>query len=357
MLGSSPARPSTPPTSTSPARCTWSSCAALTRTTRIKGIDLSGALAAPGVVGAYTGAEICASRWATPMPCAWAVPRTCAIPSTVPVAVEAITAWATRWQWSSRSPTSRPETRSRRSWPTTTRSLRSSTSRPRCRTKCWCIRKRHNTSYTWELVIGAEAVDAAFAAAADTVKERYIQQRLIPMARRQRCARRRLDLKPFGRRASAPRRSWHLDDGRGSCSGCPSTSCACGAGGGRRLRLQARRLTPGSLLRRGGLHRGCCSVGRGAHRERGGDHPGPRPDPGHRAGRRRRRRSPHRGAGRRFRDMVLISSSTPSASRSSVIMLVLRRAGGPACSGAGRVHDDDASHAYQVYARRRPTPS
>ena len=39
-----------------------------------------------------------------------------------------------------------------------------------------------NTSYTWELVVGAEAVDAAFANAAFTVKERYIQQRLIPMA-------------------------------------------------------------------------------------------------------------------------------------------------------------------------------
>ena len=39
-----------------------------------------------------------------------------------------------------------------------------------------------NKSYTWELKIGEEAVEAAFAAAAHTVKERYIQQRLIPMA-------------------------------------------------------------------------------------------------------------------------------------------------------------------------------
>jgi carbon-monoxide dehydrogenase large subunit len=41
-----------------------------------------------------------------------------------------------------------------------------------------------NTSYTWELKIGQEAVDAAFreGGAAFTVKERYIQQRLIPMA-------------------------------------------------------------------------------------------------------------------------------------------------------------------------------
>ena len=39
-----------------------------------------------------------------------------------------------------------------------------------------------NKTYTWELKIGEEAVNAAFAAAAHTVKERYIQQRLIPMA-------------------------------------------------------------------------------------------------------------------------------------------------------------------------------
>ncbi|MET1001883.1 MAG: molybdopterin cofactor-binding domain-containing protein [Acidimicrobiia bacterium] len=39
-----------------------------------------------------------------------------------------------------------------------------------------------NKSYTWELIPDAAAVDAAFASAAHTVKERYVQQRLIPMA-------------------------------------------------------------------------------------------------------------------------------------------------------------------------------
>ena len=39
-----------------------------------------------------------------------------------------------------------------------------------------------NTSYTWELVLGADAVERAFADAAFTVKERYVQQRLIAMA-------------------------------------------------------------------------------------------------------------------------------------------------------------------------------
>ena len=39
-----------------------------------------------------------------------------------------------------------------------------------------------NRSYTWALIPDPDAVDAAFASAAHTVKERYLQQRLIPMA-------------------------------------------------------------------------------------------------------------------------------------------------------------------------------
>ena len=39
-----------------------------------------------------------------------------------------------------------------------------------------------NSSYTWALIPDPDAVDRAFASAAHTVKERYLQQRLIPMA-------------------------------------------------------------------------------------------------------------------------------------------------------------------------------
>ena len=39
-----------------------------------------------------------------------------------------------------------------------------------------------NKSYTWELIPDPAASDAAFADAAHVVKERYVQQRLIPMA-------------------------------------------------------------------------------------------------------------------------------------------------------------------------------
>ena len=39
-----------------------------------------------------------------------------------------------------------------------------------------------NRSYTWTLSPDPEAVDRAFAEAAHTVSERYVQQRLIPAA-------------------------------------------------------------------------------------------------------------------------------------------------------------------------------
>ena len=40
--------------------------------TRILGVDLPAALAAPGVVAAYSGADL-TGLWAAPMPCAWPV--------------------------------------------------------------------------------------------------------------------------------------------------------------------------------------------------------------------------------------------------------------------------------------------
>ena len=60
---------------------------------------------------------------------------------------------------------------------------RSSTSRTRSRDRV-VIHDALGTNkcYTWELIPDPAAVDAAFADAAHTVKERYVQQRLIPMA-------------------------------------------------------------------------------------------------------------------------------------------------------------------------------
>ena len=87
------------------------------------------------------------------------------------------------------------------------------------------------------------------------------------------------------------------------------------------------------------------AVGRGAHRERAGHHPGPRPDPGHRAGR-RRRRPPHRRAGRADRAtwasyLQLVTPGHPAARRLP-LRRRLRPARGLLVPVQGRVHDDDA---------------
>ena len=42
---------------------------------RIRNVDISGALARPGVVAAFTGEDL-ASEWAGGLPCAWPIPST-----------------------------------------------------------------------------------------------------------------------------------------------------------------------------------------------------------------------------------------------------------------------------------------
>ena len=53
---------------------------------RIVSIDVSGALAIPGVVAAYTGEDL-ASQWAAPMPCAWPVTAEMKNPAHYPIAM------------------------------------------------------------------------------------------------------------------------------------------------------------------------------------------------------------------------------------------------------------------------------
>ena len=60
--GSSPARASTPTTSTAPASPTPISCARRTRTPRIKRIDAAAALATPGVLAVLTGDDLAADK-------------------------------------------------------------------------------------------------------------------------------------------------------------------------------------------------------------------------------------------------------------------------------------------------------
>ncbi len=151
-----------------------------------------------------------------------------------------------------------------------------------------------NRSYTWALKVeGSEGqIDAAFADAAHTVKERYVQQRLIPMAHGD-----------PGRRRRSPTVRWrrhallddadpaHPQDHVGDHAR-PRRAPGARRRPGRRwwLRVEAQRLRRGAAVHGARQEaRRARALERDTHRERAGDDPRPRPDPGHRARRRRRR--------------------------------------------------------------------
>jgi aerobic carbon-monoxide dehydrogenase large subunit len=149
---------------------------------RIRRVDLSGALAAPGVVAAHTGADL-QEQWATPMPCAWAVTEDMLNPPHFPVAVDtvnyvgdAVAVVLARTEAEAHDALEHIVV--------DYEPLPAVVDLDAALADTVLVHAElgTNTSYTWELVIGADAVDAAFADAAFTVKERYIQQRLIPMA-------------------------------------------------------------------------------------------------------------------------------------------------------------------------------
>ena len=163
-------------------------------------------------------------------------------------------------------------------------------------------------------------VEQAFASAAYTVNERYVQQRLIPMAMEPACGR---------RRAAAVRRRHHplhrhADPAHPQGHDAPharhprAPAARHRPGGRRRLRQQAQRVRRGAAVR--GARPQAPRAGaleRGARRERRRHHPRPRPDPAHRA-RRRRRRQAHRRPGAHPRPTwAPTCSSSRRASRSS----------------------------------------
>jgi carbon-monoxide dehydrogenase large subunit len=150
----------------------------------INSVDLSAAATAPGVVAAYSGAEL-QSLWAGPMPCAWPVTDDMKNPTHYPIAVsKAAYAGDGVACVLATSPSAAKDALQLIDVDYTPHEavvdLEDALSdrvviHPDLGT---------NKSYTWDLKIEETegAVDAAFAAAAYTVKERYIQQRLIPAA-------------------------------------------------------------------------------------------------------------------------------------------------------------------------------
>ena len=151
---------------------------------RITKVDVSAALQVPGVRAAYSGADL-ADLWAAPMPCAWPVTDdmknpphhplatdkvcyvgdgvACVLADSDTVAHDALEAIDVEYE-----------------------ALEAVTDLEDALSDRVLVHEDlgTNTSYTWALKVEESegAVDRAFAEAAHTVSERYVQQRLIPMA-------------------------------------------------------------------------------------------------------------------------------------------------------------------------------
>jgi carbon-monoxide dehydrogenase large subunit len=151
---------------------------------RIRSVDTSAAASAPGVNAVFSGADL-ADTWGAPMPCAWPVTADMKSPAHYPLAIGqanyvgdgvacvlATSAEAARDAIELIEVDYEP--------------LEAVIDLEDALSDRVVIHDEigTNRSYTWDLKIEESegAVDAAFAAARYTVKDRYIQQRLIPAA-------------------------------------------------------------------------------------------------------------------------------------------------------------------------------
>ena len=147
---------------------------------RVTSIDSAAAAAMPGVVAVYSGADL-TGEWAGPMPCAWPVVEDMKSPPHFPVttdkaryvgdAVAVVVATSAL----AAKDAAEAVVVDYDVLPAVTDLEDSLSDRVIINEDLGT-----NLAYTWELKPDEEKVDAAFAAAAHTVKERYIQQRLIP---------------------------------------------------------------------------------------------------------------------------------------------------------------------------------
>ena len=150
---------------------------------RIRGIDASAAKALPGVVAVYTGNDV-AELWAAPMPCAWPVTPDMKNPPHFPLAKDkvcyvgdGVAAVLAHSDAEARDALDAIEV--------DYEPLEAVIDLEDALSDRVVIHDDAgtNVSYVWELNIDEDgAVQKAFDSATFTVKERYIQQRLIPMA-------------------------------------------------------------------------------------------------------------------------------------------------------------------------------
>ncbi len=149
---------------------------------RIVSVDLSAASAMPGVVAAFSGADL-AGEWATPMPCAWPVTSDMQSPAHLPVAIaeacyvgDAVAVVLAASQ-SEAQDAAGAVVIDFEELPAALDLEDAASDRVSAHSDA-----ASNRAYTWELTPDPDAVQRAFDGAAVTVKERYVQQRLIPAA-------------------------------------------------------------------------------------------------------------------------------------------------------------------------------
>ena len=151
---------------------------------QIISIDTAAAKAAPGVIAVYTGAEL-QSQWAGPMPCAWPVTPDMKNPPHFPLAAskvcyvgDGVVAVLATSESASRDALDLIDVEYK--------VLKAVVDVEEALSDANIIHEdlETNKSYTWNLKIEATegCVEEAFQKAAFKVSERYVQQRLLPMA-------------------------------------------------------------------------------------------------------------------------------------------------------------------------------
>jgi len=151
---------------------------------RITAVDVLRAAAMPGVVAAYSGADL-TSLWGGPMPCAWPVTADMKNPAHYPLAVSKV-AYVGDGVACVLANSDAAARDAIEAIDVSYEPLEAVTDLNDALSDRVVIHDDlgTNKSYTWDLKVEGHdgQVDEAFASAAFTVSEQYVQQRLIPMA-------------------------------------------------------------------------------------------------------------------------------------------------------------------------------
>jgi carbon-monoxide dehydrogenase large subunit len=149
---------------------------------RIRSIDVTAALALPGVVAAYTGDDL-ADLWANPMPSAWAVTEDMKNPPHYPIATGTVN-YVGDGVVAVLAETDALARDALEAIIVDYDPLPAVVDLEDALSDRVLVHEElgTNSAYTWKLDIGEEALAQAFTDATFTVKERFVQQRLIAMA-------------------------------------------------------------------------------------------------------------------------------------------------------------------------------